>query len=463
MKWLSIARFISLAVLLSVTACTKDTVTERRSASGQNESYLAESKKLAVVSPAHLSLAMDLTRPQGSHDELIVIAKSGHGAAYIERSGKEFRVVHDGKVGRLYKLVGDLTISLDGSRVAYVAHIDNVRKGIIADGKIGPIFNEIGMPQFSPDGKHLVYTITQGKEDRIVIDNKVYRDMWVSQEIVMSPDSSVLAFAAMPPGRGRIDFIITDYTLKDRKIFESCGESFVVSDDRSRIAAVCSEAGARSIKIIDLKGRAVVETLATPSAGSIVRMKFAADNRSFVYTIMTDDLQRSLHYNGKVEKVEKDDEVMADPLVLRDPDRVGFITGNAFKVRFTTAFHWNKQDEKTYGYISDFVASEDMRHHAYVAINAGGEERMRIVVDGNEGPLFDKIVSPLFSPDGRFLVYRARQEGKRFLVVSDLKGRIVSQHKNYDMVFRPVFVANGGSVAYGVLDGNELWWKVEKL
>jgi Tol biopolymer transport system component len=393
-----------------------------------------------------------------------VIAKSGHGAAYIERRDREFRVVHEGKAGRSYKLVGDLTISEDGSRVAYVAHIDDVRKSIIADERKGPSFKDIGMPHFTPDGNHLVYTVTKEREDRLVIDHKVHEDLWASQEVAISPDSRFLAFAAMPPGGGRIDFVITDFALEDRKVFEFCGESFVVSDDRSRIAVVCSEAGARSIKIIDFQGRSVVETLTTLPAGAIVRKRFSADNRSFVYTTMTDDYQRFLHYKGRAEKVpKKDDEIMSDPLVLTDPERVGFVIGNAFKVRFTTAFHKNKKTEKAYGYISDFIASPDGRHHAYIAIDAGGEERMRIVADGNEGPLFDKIVSPLFSPDNRFLVYRARQDGRRFLVVSDLKGRTVSQHKVYDMVFQPVFVAGGGAVAYGVLDGNELWWKVEKL
>lgn len=464
MKWLSVARFLSLAVLLSMTGCTKESGSERRSGSGRGEGVLTESKKLAVVSPAYLSLAQDITRPQGTHDELIVIAKRGHGAAYIERRDGEFRVVHEGKAGKYFKLVGDLTISEDGSRVAYVAHIDDSRKSIIADGKKGPIFNDIGMPHFSPDGDHLVYTAAADREDRLVIDHNVHEDLWVGQEVAISPDSRFLAFAAMPPGGGRIDFIITDYALKDRKVFESCGESFVLSDDRSRIAVVCSESGGRNIKIIDFQGRSVVETLATPPAGAIVRKRFSADNRSFVYTTMTDDYQRFLYYNGRVEKVpKKDDEIMSDPLVLTDPERVGFVVGNAFKVGFTTAFTKDKKTEKAYGYISDFVASPDGRHHAYIAIDAGGEERMRVVADGNEGPLFDKIVSPLFSPDNRFLVYRARQDGRRFLVVSDLKGRIVSRHKAYDMVFQQVFVGGGGAVAYGVLDGNEVWWKVEKL
>ncbi len=453
---------ILMAAVLLGAGCKAKTPAES-TGGRQNSGALSESMRLAVISPEYLSLQRDLSRPQGSHDELLVIASKGSGAAYIERIGDKYRVVHNGKPGKLYHLVGDLTISGDGRRVAHVAHINATDKSIIADGKEGPLFKDIGMPKFSPDGKHLLYTITQGKEERIVINNKVYNDLWVSQDVLMSQDSRFIAFAAIPPGGGRIDFMITDLALQDRKVFEFCGESFVASDDRSRIAVVCSEAGARKIKIIDFQGRSVLETLAIPPAGSIVRKKFGEDNRSFVFTIMTDDYQRFLHYKGRVEKMPKDDEIMGDPLVLTAPERVGVIIGNAFKVSFYTAFQKNKYREKYYGYISNFKSSADGRHHAYVAIKAGGEERMRIVVDGHEGPLFDKIVSPIFSPDSRFLVYRARQDGKRFLVVSDMKGKVVSQHKDYNMVFQPSFTADGKSVAYAVLDGNEVWWKVEKL
>ena len=168
-------------------------------------------------------------------------------------------------------------------------------------------------------------------------------------------------------------------------------------------------------------------------------------------------------YNDRIEKIPTGDEFLTDLLVLTEPEHVGVVIGTAVNARLYTAFQMQKFSGKSYGYISDLVSSKDGRHFAYIAIKAGGEERMSIVVDGNEGQLFDKIVSPVFSPDGRFLVYRARQDGKRFIVVSDLKGKVLRQHKDYEMVFQPVFTEDGKSVAYGVLDGSEFWWKVETL
>ena len=79
-----------------------------------------------------------------------------------------------------------------------------------------------------------------------------------------------------------------------------------------------------------------------------------------------------------------------------------------------------------------------------------------VVVNGKEGPAFDRVVLPVFSPDGKLLVYRARKEGKRFLVVADTAGKTIKQLPAYEQVFQPVFTGDGKSVAYGVKDGNKL-------
>ncbi len=404
---------------------------------------------------------MQDTSKQASHDTTIEIVKDGNGFAYVEPVGGRFRVIHNGRPGNPFYVIGDLAVSNDGKRVAYVAHVsDNLRR-VVDGGKEGPIYNEIGTPLFTPDGKHLVYTITQDKKDYLVIDHKVHYEYQIAQDLLVSPDSRYLAFIAIGKENGRKQFIISDIALQDKKIFD-CAESFIASEDRSRIAITCSEGGDRSIKIVDFQARSIISTLRVPATGNLYHLRFGPDNRSFAGGIITDDPRRFIFYNGRVVRTPAGDELLSDPLVFTEPERVGAIIGTATKARFYTD-NTGHTEEQAYGYISEFTASKDGRHHAYVAIKAGGEERMRVVVDGNEGPLFDKVVSPVFSPDGRYLVYRAKQAGKRFLVVSDLKGSVVRQHKDYDMVFQPAFTGEGGSVAYCVLDGNELWMKVEKL
>lgn len=454
----------SVLCAIVVCGCTNTQSVDTQYKTVQPVKMLSESQKLGIVSPECIALSKDSTRPQGVHDNLIEVAATGRGYAHIEPSGQGYRVVHNASVGKPYKLVGDLTLSQNGNRVAYVAHINDKYKSIIADGTSGPLLTDIGMPKFTPDGNHLLYTTTIGTDERLVIDHKIRSDLNVGQNLLLSSDSRFVAFSVNSPGTSQKQFMISDFTLQDAKIFKSCGDFFISSDDSSRIAVLCSDAGKRTIQIIDFINRSLVSTIDAPlSSGQIVKMRFSADNRSFVFTTMTDDLQRFLYYNGRVEKIPRGDEFLSDPLVLAEPERIGVIVGSAFKVNLYNAFKENGYAERSFGYISDFITSNNGKHHAYIAIDSGGEERMRIVVDGNEGPLFDKIVSPLFSPDGRFIVYRARKDQERFLVVSDLKGKIVRRHVPYQMVFQPYITDDGKSVGYGALIGNELWWKVEKL
>lgn len=458
MRGITISFGLLLAGVLYLTGCTQ---ADRTTDHGKNPAAIAISTESKLLSPASDAYLDNEKQQAGAsaHPNLI-FARSGRGVLYIEPVENKWRVVHNGKPGRSYQMVGDLAISNDGSRAAYVAHHNDKFRKIISDGAEGPLFLDIGMPVFSPDGKQLVYTIVEGEGNRLVINHKLFPKENVSMDFIISPDSRYLAYVEMMPG-DRKKFVINDFSLQDRKEFPNCGETVTSSADHSRVAVGCSENGVATIKLIDVASRSVIDTISPPAKETVVRKAFAPDNGAFIYSTQREDYQRFLHYKGKSEPLPKGAEIMSEPLMLRDPDRVGAIIGDVFKVRFQS-FFGKEEREKEYGYISDFIASKDGRHHAYIATNAG-EDWMRAVVDGHEGPRFDKIVSPIFSPDGRFLVYRARQSGKRFLVVSDLKGAVVSKHKEYEMVFQPVFTQDGSSVAYGVLDGTDLWWKVEKL
>mgnify|MGYP001606392498 CR=1 FL=1 len=86
-----------------------------------------------------------------------------------------------------------------------------------------------------------------------------------------------------------------------------------------------------------------------------------------------------------------------------------------------------------------------------------------VVVNGKEGPEFDRVVSPKFSPDGKKIVYRARSNGERYVIVANLDGSVIKEHPHYDAIWDVNFTNDGAAVGYGVKQGNELLWKVEKL
>jgi len=88
-----------------------------------------------------------------------------------------------------------------------------------------------------------------------------------------------------------------------------------------------------------------------------------------------------------------------------------------------------------------------------------------MVVNGKEGPAFEKVLLPVFSPDGSHVAYRAKKDKQRFVVTMDAEGKKVKQHPPYEAVWEPVFSPDGKFVAYGVgtLPVKELWWKVEPV
>jgi hypothetical protein len=83
------------------------------------------------------------------------------------------------------------------------------------------------------------------------------------------------------------------------------------------------------------------------------------------------------------------------------------------------------------------------------------------VLNGKEGPPFDRVVSPVFSRDGRLLAYRARKDGRRFAVVADAGGGGISLHPAHEQVFPVLFTEDGKSIAYGAKDGERIAWSVE--
>jgi hypothetical protein len=452
-----ISAIIFASALVLVTGCNKHSPANPTQ-SGEVSAVAEESKKLETVSPAALT-----SLKIGSVSEMqpmIEFSKAGQGVAFIEPYDGMHRVIFNGRAGKSYQTISNLAVSRDGKRIAYVAfHSDKFRR-IVVDGWEGPLFDDIGMPEFSPDSRHLLYDVKQGDITRLAIDNRVISEYQLDRNPVFSSDSSSIAFSVKSTDGTSSRLIISNIALQNKTLFDSCGEFFVKSDDSSKLAVVCSEGEKKYVKVIDFEKRIIISS--SQAHDRIASLKFAAHALTPVYTIVKNNEQRYIAYNGREEMIPAGDELFSDPLLLSDSQEVGVIIGTAVKARLYKAFHKVNRNEQEYSYISDFVASQDGRHHAYVAVKTNDDRRL-IVVDGFEGPLFDKIVDPLFSPDGRLLVYRARQSGNRFIVVSDLKGKIIRQHRAYDMVFHQTFTKEGKSVAYGVLDGNDLWWKVETL
>jgi len=128
------------------------------------------------------------------------------------------------------------------------------------------------------------------------------------------------------------------------------------------------------------------------------------------------------------------------------------------------------------------VFSQDGASIAYAA-NSGGEggkqgftggKWFMVVADAEEpdeareGPGYDMVISPVFSPDGRYIAYRARtgpmNNARRVIVIADAKaGKVIKEGPAGDEIWPPVWSADSKAVGYGARIGRELWWKVIKL
>lgn len=421
------------------------------------------STKLGLASPSFLEAekvrAENERMGEPGHELSVVIAKNGSGIAYVEPFEGKYRVVHNGEPGKLYNRISQLSISNDGTRVAYIARLSKNDAVLTVDGTPKHEYGSNDNFWFTPDSRHFISTFSEHDVRYLAVDGKVNRAVKVEQSIEISPDSRLIAFSSKSPG-GATKLNITDLSLNNISVFDNCGDSVLASKDSAQLAVSCSKGADNSIKVIDfLKGTVVAEN---KYKGTITQINFSLYKNYLSFTYFVNDKDKHIVFDNKDEKIPERDEFMTAPVVLSEPASVGVIVGDAYKVRLYRAFQKQNKNGKIYGYISDLVSSVDGRNHAYIATNID-DNKMHIVVNGHEGPRFDKLVAPLFSPDGKTLVYRAREEGKRFMVISDLTGKIIQRHKTYDMLFQPVFSADGASVAYGVLDGNEFWWKVESL
>jgi hypothetical protein len=83
-----------------------------------------------------------------------------------------------------------------------------------------------------------------------------------------------------------------------------------------------------------------------------------------------------------------------------------------------------------------------------------GASRVRVVVDGKPGDAFSMVGSPLFSPDGKAVVYAADDGSRQYIVVGAQKVEVSGRESD------PVFSSDGRKVGYGARLGREIWWKV---
>jgi hypothetical protein len=460
--------FVSLVILcfylllsFCVTGCNKIS----NNPNSDNKSSLNVVDKttlLATISvdekPPPVPVSHDPSTPQSLQAPFeVLFSESGRGVSYIIQKGDMVSVVKNKIKGNEYKNVGTVVLSPDGNRIAYAALI-GAKWCIVVDNKEDRTFETVLTPIFSPNGKHVIYQAKEGDKWYLVVDgipNSGTIASYTTPEF--SSDSNSIAYIEAAASNKEMRLIVSDLRFAAQSVKPSVGDLLFTSNSaKTRIAT--TQVANKKLRVIDFPFAKPDLTHEGQLYDVIEKLAVGDDGESVSYCAIKDG-KRLLIFNDKEESLPK--ALLPEFPVIR-PDKKGvgvlLITDKQFYLH--QAFFNSTVKGKLYDEAAHLIYSKDSSLYAYAARKG---DNWFIVVNGKEGPAYDKVVRPLISSDGTFLVYRARKDGKRFVVVADKNGTTIKEQPAYDQVFDLHFTSDEKSVAYGIKDGNQLIWKVEKL
>lgn len=388
----------------------------------------------------------------------IKFSRLGGGVAYLSRDKTGFYIVHNSRRGRNYDAIGDFTLNDSGERIAYGA-----KKGkkwhVVIDGVESKGFDDVGSPVWSSDGLHVACEVRKGDRWHILLDNRLSAGCESYYEKpLFSPNSRLVLRVENTKDVMLKRFVISDLEFSKEYFLELRGRLLIFSPDNRKVAFV--EELPEGKRLVEFSLNTPIDVKKGPFYDEIGYIAFGTKNT--VAYAAAKGKNRFLVFNGKEIKLP-DGDLLSLPVIRPDGRTIGIFIGTKGGVSLHQFFVDGEvriKKEMLYESASDLVYSGDSKSFAYVARKGKG---IFVVINGKEGQPYDMVVTPTFSPDGRRLVYRARKDAKRFVVVSDTNGLTIKQHKNYEMVFDTVFTEDGKSIAYGVKDGNNLIWKVDRL
>lgn len=387
----------------------------------------------------------------------VIFSESGNTAAYVASRNGKFYVVHNLTKGKEYSAVGTIVLSSDGKRIAYGAVLDGKAR-MVLDSKEGKAYDTVLSPEFSPDGRHIVYQAKEGDKWYIVVDNTPSAGTIASYTTPeFSSDSSRIVYVETADSNSKMKLIVSDLTFINQNVKWSIGDQlFTTNSEKTRIAAV---------QVVKNKFRVIDFDFSTPDVAHegrlydvIENLTLSKDGKSMSYCAL-DGRRRLIILDNKVEKlpVGRTSEL---PLIRPDKKGVGLLLGLQTHISLHQAFIDIKDHGKSYDEAVNLTYSKD----GNFAFAARTGNKWFIVVNGIEGPIYDRVVEPLFSPYGKYVAYRARNGSNRFVLIADAKdGKIIKKLPPYEQVSGMKFTADNKSIAFGVKDGNKLIWKVEPL
>ncbi len=301
-----------------------------------------------------------------------------------------------------------------------------------------------GMPRISPNGKHYAALVQRDDQARVMLDGAVSGGYDMVHSIAFSPDSRQMAYLAQKDE----DFFV--YVNQDRH------PSFPLIDPGEGLRFSRNSEHLVYVARTDEDEWVVVKN-GEPGAAfdAIKHVTFSPDSTRLVYAAKKGDswhLVEGLQGNKQGGAYQDIAHVSFGP----ESEKIAYIA----RKNDTSVMVVNGEESDGYDEIpGEPVFSPDGGRLAYaVAEQRRGDFRMRMAVDDEVGPDFDRVGAYRFSPDGEDFAYMAEEGGT---------GRIVhngEKHESYDSVGIPIFSPKGGRLAYMVLDDQtwHIWEDGEK-
>lgn len=450
MNGLSIVRSVSVFIfaVMYLSGCQK--------ISSDGTSKLSKSLSRVSDKPALLA-TIPADDKSSIYDLQISFSSRGNGVAYTVRKDGRIAVVHNNKPGEYHEGIGSFAISPDGSRIAYTAKSGD-KWHIISDGKTSSPFDLIEGPQFSPDGKHVAFQVMKDEIWQLLVDenlsagaNKRFRE-WE-----FCNDSVHIMYIDNVDEKRKGRLVLNDITFKNERILDNFVTNVVLNSDRTAVASVSSNSAERE-KVTWINFAKPDFLKSSAEYDKMLNVAFTPTGSGLFYFVQRQGKTYGV-FNGQEELLPEG--VKPGTTVINQAGKsVGVLMSANNKTFLYEMFRNGGKVGKKYDEVEWLGYSSDGSVSLFAARNG---KRWCVVTNGKDGPAFDRVVSPKFSPDGKKIVYRVRDKGERFVVVADLEGNILREHSHYDGVWDVSFAPDGSFVGYGVKKGNELWWKVEKL
>lgn len=427
----------TLIVIFSLISC----VACERPSTKATGGYGVVTSKLAVL-------------PVDTDPGEIVFSPDGRNVAMAYAKNGLSLVSINGTPGTSYQGVRDLMYGMGKSSLVFIAKVDG-RECVVINGVKGRLFDSIGKCLVTSDGR-VLYVARSGEKWVIVSGTKESLPFSSNNvNLIVSESAGRLVFTELDASNRRSHLRVCNIEL------DSCSNgadydavsAMLMDSTGTRMAFLVGRNNKTAFVTVDMKNQKVIEntgewydeiSVLDLSEGGIQsaylarkgsRQLLVKNGKAQSVPNAGIPLQMVVSNSGRAMYIGV---VGQDVLVFLDGLQVGDKVNGADSLSF----------------------SPDGAHYAFIA-NYQNHDRM--FVDGVAQSQFDKIVDARFSPDSKSLMYRARQNNKRFMVVADAKGNNPVEHQHYDAVWGGVFLPEASSVGYGVRVGRELWWKVEKL